>query len=61
MTPEEKEILQRLSSKAQRYQNAAPKSTASTVSTGSTVSTALTDDDILHTDIYAANLQLLRK
>ena len=61
MTPEEKEILQRLSSKAQRYQNAAPKSTASTVSTGSTASTALTDDDILHTDIYAANLQLLRK
>lgn len=48
MTPEEKEILHRLSSKAQRYQ------------TTSTTNKPETEDDVLHTDIYAANLYLLR-
>jgi hypothetical protein len=48
MTPEEKEILHRLSSKAQRYQ--LPVADAK----------AASDDDILHTDIYAANLSLLK-
>ena len=65
MTPEEKEILQRLSAKAQRYQ--------SNQGTGSGViknpqqqaleklaDPADTEEDVLHTDIYAANLTLLR-
>lgn len=78
MTPEEKEILQRLSAKAQRYQVAnGPKSN----STKNPQQTALEkslhavqtspnlkdsgqpadeEDDVLHTDVYAANLTLLR-
>jgi hypothetical protein len=69
MTPEEKEILQRLSAKAQRYQNG---DTGSTSTTKNPEQLALdkslkksgtpsdNDDDVLHTDIYAANLTLLR-
>lgn len=65
MTPEEKEILQRLTSKAQRYQSASagggkdnknPIQDALEKTTGS----ADEEDDILHTDVYAANLTLLR-
>ena len=65
MTPEEKEILQRLSSKAQRYQtntgtgitNKNPEQKALEQSIGPP---ADEEDDVLHTDIYAANLTLLR-
>jgi hypothetical protein len=66
MTPEEKEILQRLSSKAQRYQtttdsngnsNKNPQQQALEKSIGPP---ADEEDDVLHTDIYAANLTLLR-
>ncbi len=61
MTPEEKEILQRLSSKAMRYQSVSggttkiknPAQDALDKETGE-------EDDVLHTDIYAANLTLLR-
>ena len=64
MTPEEKEILHRLSSKAQRYQtngkdgvtNKNPQQQALEKSVG----VAPEDDDVAHTDIYAANLTLLR-
>jgi hypothetical protein len=48
MSPEEKEILHRLSSKSQRYTN---KDSESSVNE---------DDDILHSDVYAANVTLLR-
>ena len=50
MSPEEKEILQRLSSKAQRYQ------------TGGTDRAPLknSEDDVLDADVYAANLSLLK-
>jgi len=66
MTPEEKEILQRLSAKAQRYQTASgsrnggsknPQQVALEKSVGPP---ADEEDDVLHTDIYAANLTLLR-
>ena len=66
MTPEEKEILQRLSAKAQRYQtggvggstsNKNPQQQALEKSVGPP---ADEEDDVLHTDIYAANLTLLR-
>jgi hypothetical protein len=66
MTPEEKEILQRLSAKAQRYQaanskdgNSAknPQQSALEKSVGPPTDE---EDDVLHTDIYAANLSLLR-
>jgi len=50
MTPEEKEILQRLLSKSQRF-NKPKKDDMPTES----------DDDVLHTEIYAANLSLLRR
>lgn len=63
MTPEEKEILQRLSSKAARYQTGTnsvmnaknPEQEARAGGPG-----ADEEDDVLHTDIYAANLTLLR-
>jgi hypothetical protein len=66
MTPEEKEILQRLSSKAARYNttssnvspNKNPQQIALEKSTGKSDDN---DDDIEHTDIYAANLTLLKK
>jgi hypothetical protein len=65
MTPEEREILQRLSAKAQRYQTAGggkdttktPEQIALAKSAGVP---ADEDDDVLHTEIYAANLSLLR-
>lgn len=70
MTPEEKEILQRLSAKAQRYQAAdgqGKKASAkrpdqenlerSLRSNGDESA----DEDVLHTDIYAANLTLLKQ
>uniref|UniRef100_A0A6C0DVM8 Uncharacterized protein n=1 Tax=viral metagenome TaxID=1070528 RepID=A0A6C0DVM8_9ZZZZ len=66
MTPEEKEILQRLSSKAQRYQTGGSggKSTSKNPQQqaleNSVGPPADEEDDVLHTDIYAANLTLLR-
>ncbi len=79
MTPEEKEILQRLSAKAQRYQAAAeggkgdksknPQQAALEKSLRAVqISANLKDsgppadeeDDVLHTDVYAANLRLLQ-
>jgi hypothetical protein len=68
MTPEEKEILQRLSAKAQRYQTNASASTSSGSNKNpqqvalekSAGPPADEEDDVLHTDVYAANLTLLR-
>lgn len=69
MTPEEKEILQRLSAKAQRYQTGGNASGTSTknpeqlaLDKSLKMSGMPTDEeeDVLHTDIYAANLSLLR-
>jgi hypothetical protein len=67
MTPEEKEILQRLSSKAQRYQGATtgdkaknPQQAALNKSLSPSGGDDDEDDDVLHTDVYAANLTLLR-
>lgn len=66
MTPEEKEILQRLSAKSQRYQTG---DTGGSVSNKNPQQIALEKsmkpseddkDDVLHTDVYAANLSLLR-
>jgi hypothetical protein len=80
MTPEEKEILQRLSAKAQRYQ-AASGGAAPNGANKNPTQTALEkslkfvktspnlkdsgepvdeEDDVLQTDIYAANLTLLK-
>jgi len=69
MTPEEKEILQRLSSKAQRYQGNGvngdkaknPQQAALNKSLSPSGEGDGEDDDVLHTDVYAANLTLLRK
>ena len=80
MTPEEKEILQRLSSKAQRYQTGGTSGTSASANKNpqqsaleksiknihsnpnikDTGAPADEEDDVLHTDIYAANLSLLR-
>lgn len=66
MTPEEKEILQRLSSKAQRYQGATTGDKAKNpqqAALDKSLSPSGGDDDnddVLHTDVYAANLTLLR-
>lgn len=76
MTPEEKEILQRLSAKAQRYQNSdtsvkknkgkSPQQIALDnsikTSSSSTIENGMPDeeDDVLLSDIYSANLTLLR-
>ncbi len=49
LTPEEKEILQRLLGKQQRYQQKSDPQEDDK------------KDDVLHTDIYAANLTLLKK
>lgn len=46
MTPEEREILQRLSAKAQRYQTAAPSASSA-------------ESDVTAEDVYRANLKLL--
>jgi hypothetical protein len=67
MTPEEKEILQRLSAKAQRYQlsqnNSVDnnKNLQQSILEKTTSSSADNEDDIIHTDIYAANLSILKK
>jgi hypothetical protein len=47
MTPEEKEILHRLQSKAQRFSSMKKVSDS--------------EEDVLHTDIYAANMALLNQ
>jgi hypothetical protein len=65
MTPEEKEILQRLSSKAQRYQTSADKKGGNKTPEQQALEKSAgvpadEEDDVLHTDIYAANLTLLR-
>lgn len=66
MTPEEKEILQRLSAKAQRYQTSQAaskengKNPQQQALERSAVPPADEEDDVLHTDVYAANLTLLR-
>uniref|UniRef100_A0A6C0KS85 Uncharacterized protein n=1 Tax=viral metagenome TaxID=1070528 RepID=A0A6C0KS85_9ZZZZ len=71
MTPEEKEILLRLSSKAQKYAVAeesakgvkkTPEQAALSKGIRATgaVHDADEEDDVLHTDIYAANLQVLK-
>lgn len=76
MTPEEKEILHRLSAKAQRYQNSdthsknnkgkSPQQIAldNSIKTSptSTIEQGMPDDedDVLLSDIYSANLTLLR-
>lgn len=71
MTPEEKEILQRLSAKAQRYQTGGaggganstsknPEQIALDKSLKNSGMAADEEDDVLHTDIYAANISLLR-
>lgn len=63
MTPEEKEILQRLSAKAQRYQAADASSKGGSKNPQQQAlmgPPADEEDDVLHTDVYAANLTLLR-
>ena len=65
MTPEEREILQRLSSKAQRYQTGgggkdATKTPEQLALAKSAGVPADEEDDVLHTEVYAANLSLLR-
>lgn len=66
MTPEEKEILQRLSAKAQRYQATdgpsrdASKTPEQIALQNSGAMPSDEEDDVLHTDVYAANLTLLR-
>jgi hypothetical protein len=52
MTPEEKEILQRLSAKAQRYQQADGKSAGANGGKSE-------DDEVAMEDIYLANLKLV--
>ena len=66
MTPEEKEILQRLSSKAARYNtqgspNSSSKNPQQQALDKSIGPSADEEDDVLHTDIYAANLTLLKQ
>jgi hypothetical protein len=72
MTPEEKEILQRLSAKAQRYQAAGDQGKKKSAKRpeqenlerslhGIHDDSAEEEDNALHTDIYAANLTLLQK
>ncbi len=66
MTPEEKEILQRLSAKAQRYQTGGNASSITKNPEQMALDKSLKqpsadeEDDVLHTDVYAANLTLLR-
>ena len=65
MTPEEKEILQRLSSKAQRYQSTQGNTPSSKTPEQSALQKSIgppadEEDDVLHTDVYSANLTLLR-
>jgi hypothetical protein len=76
MTPEEKDILQRLSAKAMRYQNSDNHSkknkgkSPDQIALGNSIKTSSTstieqgmpdeEDDVLLSDIYSANLTLLR-
>ena len=64
MTPEEREILQRLSAKAQRYQAASENLSKTKGKTPQQVATegGMPDeeDDVLLSDVYAANMSLLR-
>jgi hypothetical protein len=69
MTPEEKEILQRLSAKAQRYQTGGANNGATTIKNPEQLALDKSlkqsgandeEEDVLHTDVYAANLTLLR-
>lgn len=71
MTPEEKEILQRLSAKAQRYQAAADVKTKSgknpqqaaierTIKTSANKGVTDEEEDVLLSDVYAANMSLLK-
>lgn len=65
MTPEEKEILHRLSAKAQRYQTAEQTSKNANRPDQDALDKSLryvpsNKEDVLHTDIYSANLSLLR-
>jgi hypothetical protein len=70
MTPEEKEILQRLSAKAQRYQTAGEQNKKASAKRPDQENLERSlrsngdesaDEDVLHTDIYAANLTLLKQ
>ena len=67
MTPEEKEILHRLSAKAQRYQIAEQDNKNANSPNQDALNKSLqyissdNEKNVLHTDIYAANLSLLRK
>jgi hypothetical protein len=54
LTPEEKEILQRLSAKQQRFQQAGTEKTVKDFRN------PRGDEDISHVDVYSANLTLLR-
>ena len=65
MSPEEKEILHRLSAKAQKYAvieggGKDSKNPQQQALNGSAVRPEDEEDDVLHTDVYAANLSLLR-
>ena len=64
MTPEEREILQRLSAKAQRYQAASENLSKTKGKNPQQVATegGMPDeeDDVLLSDVYAANMSLLR-
>jgi len=67
MTPEEKEILQRLSSKAQRYSSQSTQSSNSSknpeqqaLDKSTNGLTSEDDDDVSHNDIYTANMKLLK-
>lgn len=66
MTPEEREILHRLSAKAQRYQAAEQNNKKINHPQQDALNKSLQyvssdkDAEVLHTDIYAANLSLLR-
>ena len=69
MTPEEKEILQRLSAKAQRYQASDPNNKNSNKNlsqqaleknVGIIEGMPDEEDDVLLSDVYAANLSLLK-
>lgn len=69
MTPEEREILQRLSAKAQRYQAATdiskgkgknPQQLAVMKEKGIQGGMPDEEDDVLLSDVYAANVSLLR-
>lgn len=64
MTPEEREILQRLSAKAQRYQAASDSMMKTKGKNPQQLATegGMPDeqDDVLLSDVYAANMSLLR-